>query len=139
MRIRVRQLDEPEMALVEQVVDTLIDHPRIGDIAVVSGALLKDGSTELSADVRSRKAWTCAEPGLMARILTNDLPPVRTVVAACLDRRGSPRVISPCGSCREMLRRWAPDGWVIVSESNDSWMAVSIEDLFPFYEMWPGA
>jgi cytidine deaminase len=136
--MRTRELAPAEQDLIDQAIERYANHPNPGSFSVVAGVLLTDGSTEFGVDVRARKAWVCAEPVVIGQLLTHDRAPISFVVAVCRDgRTGTIEVISPCGSCREILRHHAQHGSVGIRTDDGAVGALAIEDLFPHYGMFP--
>lgn len=136
--IRCRPLSPEESELVEETVRRFVEHADPGSFSVMSGARLVDGTTAFSVDVRSRKNWVCAEPVLIGSLITTSRPMVDFIVAvARKDESKGPEVISPCGSCREVLRHHAPDGWAAFNLPGQGLMAIAVDDLFPGYQMFP--
>ena len=136
--MRTRELAPAEQELIDQAIERHANHPTPGSFSVVAGVLLADGSMEFGVDVRARKAWVCAEPVVIGQLLTHDRASISFVVAVCRDdRTGTIEVISPCGSCREVLRHHAQHGWVGIRGEDGSVEAMSIDDLFPRYRMFP--
>jgi cytidine deaminase len=43
----------------------------------------------------------------------------------------SPKIVPPCGNCRQLLCTYCPDAQVIVAEDKGSFLSVAAKDLLP--------
>jgi len=112
--------------------------------ALVGAALrLNDGSiitaTNLLADVGGLSM--CAEPIAIAEAVRHPDKKIEAVVAVYYVKGEEPRVISPCGRCREAVTDYAPDSVVILREpGKKSLFKVKARDLLPlkYLDYWRG-
>jgi cytidine deaminase len=87
--------------------------------ALVGAAVrLDDGrvilSNNLTADVGSISM--CAEPFAIAEANRSPDRKIETVVAVYHELDREPKVVSPCGRCREVITDFAPAGFVILRD-----------------------
>lgn len=59
--------------------------------------------TALHLDAYVKNCSVCAETSALARAATEGEREIRTIVAVRYRGRGEPKVVSPCGACRELL------------------------------------
>lgn len=110
--------------------------------ALVGAALrLEDGriitSVNLIADVGSLSM--CAEPIAIAEAVKHPDKKIEAVVAVYHMAGQEPRVISPCGRCREALADYALDSFVILREPGTAALfKARAADLLPlrYAEYW---
>ncbi|MDQ0643088.1 hypothetical protein [Microbacterium murale] len=95
--------------------------------AAVRGA---SGSTYLGLHLGSDRVNVCAEPSAIANARIGGEDAVHTIVAVGMDATGVPRVVNPCGVCRELVRRYGDDIRVIVDHSGEL-DVVQPADLLP--------
>jgi cytidine deaminase len=78
----------------------------------------------------------CAEAIALGRAVTEaGEPHIHTIVAVYHPDEGidedNPRIVAPCGMCREMIADYSPGARVLVPDGGDRACAVSIQDLLP--------
>ena len=75
----------------------------------------------------------CGEPGVLTQAIGKK-EKVETIVAVRYEGPDSniAYVASPCGKCRELILRYAPDAHVIVRDYSDTLIKISIKDLLPY-------
>jgi len=106
--------------------------------APVAAALRLDNgeiftAVNLKADVASLSV--CAEPMIIGEARQRTDRKIDTIVAVYFqDKEGfEPRVIPPCGRCRELMTDFTKDGMVIMREPHsDVLFRVRARDLLPF-------
>ena len=104
--------------------------------APVAAALrLDNGETltalNLKADVASLSV--CAEPMVIAEARQRLDRKIETIVAVYYIEGQEPKVIPPCGRCRELMTDFSDHGMVIMREPRESELfKVHARDLLPF-------
>lgn len=104
--------------------------------ALVCAALrLDDGeivtALNMTADVGSLSM--CAEPQAIAEANRRTDRVIQTVVAVYYPPEGEPKVIPPCGRCREIITDFSPAGFVIMRDpGTDTLFKVRGTDLLPY-------
>lgn len=104
--------------------------------ALVCAALrLDDGeivtALNMTADVGSLSM--CAEPQAIAEANRRTDRKIETVVAVYYPPEGEPKVIPPCGRCREIITDFSPAGFVIMRDpGTDQVYKVRGVDLLPY-------
>lgn len=112
--------------------------------AYVGSALrLEDGSVitsqNLIADVGSISM--CAEPQAIAQANRHPDKKITAIVAVYYHKGQEPKIIPPCGRCREIITDFAPDGFVILRDpGTDKMWKTPVNDLLPlkYAEYWDG-
>lgn len=103
--------------------------------AKVCAALrLDDGeivtSLNMTADVGSLSM--CAEPQAIAEANRRVNRVIETIVAVYYPATGIPKVIPPCGRCREIITDFSPAGFVLLRDpGSDDLYKVRSVDLLP--------
>lgn len=115
-----------------------------GEVAppLVGAALrLDDGSviasTNLFADVGSLSL--CAEPFAIAEAAKKTKRRIKAIVAVYHDPGHEPKIIPPCGRCRELITDYAKDAYVILREPGKKTpFKVRARDLLPlkYADFW---
>lgn len=113
--------------------------------ALVGAALrLDDGriitSVNLIADVGGLSV--CAEPVAIAEAIRHPDRKIEAIVAVYHEAGKEPRVISPCGRCREAITDYAQGCFVILREPrNTTLFKVRAGELLPlkYAEYWNGS
>jgi cytidine deaminase len=107
-------------------------HPSVKVAAAVSDS---KGAVHTGVQVRSANCGhcaTCAEPVAIGAALAAGAATLTACVAMVRDRAG-PRVWSPCGTCREMLRDFGVVTVVVAQTSDGHPVTATPDDLLP----WP--
>lgn len=110
--------------------------------ALVSSALRVAGgriitSINLIADVGSLSV--CAEPIAIAEAIRQPGKKIEAIVAVYHEPGQEPRIISPCGRCRELIADYAADSFVILREPKSATVfKVNATELLPlrYSEYW---
>lgn len=88
------------------------------------------GRVHLGLHLSSNRVDICAEPSAIAAARIAGEEQVTTIVAVGMDAAGTPRVINPCGVCRELVPNYGEDIRVIVDDRGEVGV-VSPADLLP--------
>ena len=87
-------------------------------------------SNNLTADVGSISL--CAEPFAIAEANRDPDHKIETIVAVYHELDREPKVVSPCGRCREVITDFAPSGFVILRDPGTAKLyKVRSVDLLP--------
>ncbi len=73
---------------------------------------------------------SCAEDIALGAAISAGERNFKTIVA--VHSLAPNKVVSPCGNCRQMLLKYAPDVKVILNDDTGKLVKVSIKDLLPF-------
>lgn len=123
-------------AAAEKVVKPVLHFSGNARPAPVAAALrLDDGeiltAINLKADVASLSV--CAEPMIISEARQRLDRKIDTIVAVYYIEGQEPRVIPPCGRCRELMTDFGKTGMVIMREPRGSELfKVHAKDLLPF-------
>lgn len=131
----LQPIDDWDQKLIQDATNLLIQRGRSGFHS--TGAAVWSGSGEqfVSLDLRSRKSAVCAEPGAFAAAHSAGIYDIERVVAIChVVENSKYQVISPCGSCRELIHYHCPEAQVIV-EYQHGLYRVDVKRLFLFAEI----
>ncbi|MGV9451570.1 cytidine deaminase family protein [Streptomyces sp. NPDC003635] len=124
--------DELDHELMEQATSLLLSRRRTGFHSVAAVALASSGRRYASLDLRSRKNAVCAEPGAIAAAHSVGDYDVRRLAAVVLvGPDGRTGLISPCGSCRELINYQNPDCEILFDVGGQP-ARITARDLFPF-------
>ncbi|WP_162819083.1 cytidine deaminase [Leifsonia aquatica] len=106
---------------------------RVHDPAAVRVAAAVRGATGavyLGVSLRSPRVSVCAESTAIANAKLAGEAELETIVAVGLGEDDVPRVINPCGVCRELVPALAPGVRVLV-DAGDAVVAVTSPELLP--------
>ncbi|WP_353112928.1 hypothetical protein [Microbacterium sp.] len=84
--------------------------------AAVRGAT---GEVHLGLHLASDRVNVCAEPSAVANARIAGETALETIVSVGMDAAGAPRVINPCGVCRELVPHYGEDIRVIVDDAGE--------------------
>jgi cytidine deaminase len=144
-KLKVSAADKTLVAAAIAAVKAPVRHPDGGIAPALVGAAvrLNDGSiitsTNLIADVSSLSM--CAEPSAIAEAVRYPDKKIEAVVAVYYVRGQEPRVISPCGRCREAVTDYAPESVVLLrTPGKKDLFKVKAKELLPlkYVEYWRG-
>lgn len=88
------------------------------------------GRTYLGLSLLSNRVSICAEPAALANAAMAGETGIESIVAVGMGADDVPRVINPCGICRELVPAYAPDAAVIVDDGGEV-RSVHIAELLP--------
>lgn len=93
----------------------------------------KSGKVYVGLHLPSRQFHLCAEAVAIGAAAVHDDLPVNLVAAMLspTDSSMPDRVVSPCGSCRELINEYAPEAFVVL-EDQSTLGKTQIRRLFPF-------
>lgn len=128
------ELSKADHALVEAAESALRERYSAGRhrtgaaVQAASGAVY----TAVSFKADTGVADLHAEPLAVARAELDGEQGVKTIAAVqpVDDDPAHTRVVSACGACREFLRTYAPNAWLVVEE-NDEFVKYPLSELLP--------
>jgi cytidine deaminase len=124
--------DDLDHELMEEAHNLLVSRRRAGFHSVAAVALASSGRRYTSLDLRSRKNAVCAEPGAIAAAHSVGDYDIRRIAAVVLvGPDGRTGLISPCGSCRELINYQNPDCGILF-DIGGRMARIRSRDLFPF-------
>lgn len=131
----LRPCGDVDYELIAAASSLLSSRGREGHNRVGAAVRTRGGEIFLGLDLVSRKSDICAEPVALGAAAVAGKPEIALVVAVVVSEKdGKPKVISPCGSCRELLYWQARQADVLVNA--DSCCAkVAVAELFRFAEI----
>jgi cytidine deaminase len=131
--MKYRSLSEPDRALIAAAADVVArrydaDRHTVG--AAVRGS---SGKTYAAVNLESPGVDVCAEWTALGMAVSSGERALECCVAVkgSSSGKGAPRVISPCGVCRELLYFYAPRMEVIVTAPAGAPRKVRIAELLP--------
>ena len=142
---QVTEADHALVAAAAAAVKQPVRQPLSGAAPALVGAAvrLSDGSiftaTNLIADVGGLSV--CAEPIALAAAAHHPDKKVEAIVAVYHVPGEAPRVVAPCGRCREAVTDYAPESEVILRMPGDEVLfKVKAAELLPlkYAEYWRG-
>ncbi len=127
----MRALDQGQIRLVEQAQDFLEKYYIRGQHHAAC-ALQCGSDVYFSFHLDTSGFDVCAEPTAISNALQAGESEFLSIVAVLWDgdRSERPRVISPCGECRQVILEYAP-GIDVVVDGDDGLGVESIEALLP--------
>ena len=126
------QLSEEDYELIEAAKETA-DRLHIDDVHEVAAALRttdKKVFTGIHIEAGVGFADVCGEVATICTAVSHGSRDFEAIVAIWGDGKGSYRLLSPCGRCREIISDFNQDTWVIVG-SLDHPYKVKVSDLLP--------
>ncbi|KAI9034614.1 cytidine deaminase-like protein [Hyaloraphidium curvatum] len=129
-------LDEPETLLLRTAIDAAhrLQIPGVQDVAAC--ALTSSGQLFPAVGFESGGfASVCAEVAAMSCMVAAGRRDLAAIVAVWKAPDGGLHIVPPCGRCRELITDFNPQGWVIVSEDEDTW---SHEAIIRPVKVWIG-
>ncbi len=125
-------LCKEDYELIEAAKETA-DRLHLDDIHEVAAAL-RTKSDEIYTGIHTNAnvgfADVCGEVAAICHALAHSHRDIETIVAIWGDGRGSYRLLSPCGRCREVISDFNEEAWVIVGSLDDPYK-VRVSDLLP--------
>lgn len=123
------ELSENDRDLIKIASNFLVENYEKGRHHVAC-ALRCDGKDYLSLHLDTKGFDVCAEPIALSNALMDKQTHFDSLVSVILDETKQPKVIPPCGNCRQILYEYAPDLQVIVP-SDSSYTKVTAQSLLP--------
>lgn len=82
------------------------------------GILATDGKMYFGVSQYGVPIGYCAEPAARSAMLLGSPDNKARTIVALRGKTDPPSVISPCGTCRDFLRFYEPNGYVIIQDPN---------------------
>jgi cytidine deaminase len=126
------KLNKEDIELIQAAKKTA-DRLHLDDIHEVAAALrTKDKTifTGIHTNASVGFADICGEVAAICVAVSNGHRDFKTIVAVSGDGKGSYRLLSPCGRCRELITDFNEDTWVIVGTLEQPYK-VKISELLP--------
>lgn len=123
------ELTDQDRALIRKAIET-VDRLHLGKIQDVAAAVRTTGGEVFSGINFDTKEWwasTCGEVAAIACMVSAGHRDLNTVVAVWRDSEGRHFLLPPCGRCREVIRDFNPDAWVIVTSQSNHWAVGAID------------
>ncbi len=89
------------------------------------------GAIYLGLHIGSKRINVCAESSALANARIAQEDTIHSVVAVSMDGNGEPQVTNPCGVCRELLRSYGAETFVLV-DAEGAVEKVRIKELLPY-------
>ncbi len=126
------ELSEEDHQLIEAAKEAA-DRLHVDDVHEVAAALRtrdKKVFTGIHIEANVGFADVCGEVAAICTAISYGYRDFEAIVAIWGDGKGTYKLLSPCGRCREIISDFNEDTWVIVG-SLDHPYKVSISDLLP--------
>ncbi|MCX6499631.1 MAG: hypothetical protein NTU93_12660 [Arthrobacter sp.] len=89
------------------------------------------GTIYLGLHIGSKRINVCAESSALANARIAQEDTIHSVVAVSMDGSSEPQVTNPCGLCRELLRSYGAETFVLVDAEGEV-EKVRIKELLPY-------
>lgn len=123
-------LDASDIKLVESATSFLVKQ-FVEDRHHIACGLRCEDKTYYSLHMDSKGFDVCAEPITLFNALMDKQSSFMSIVAISWDGSGIPKVVPPCGNCRQILSEYIPELKVIL-QIGDSLQKTSVESLLPY-------
>ena len=74
----------------------------------------------------------CGEVAAICVMVSSGYRDLQTIVAICGDGKGGYKLLAPCGRCREVIKDFNPQAWVIVG-CLESPHKMTVSELLPLH------
>lgn len=109
--------------LYQTAADLIIQRHKPGAHAVSAAVMGASGKvySAVNLDCYLRRAAVCAEPGAIAAAMSAGEPHITAILAVRYNSESpdAPRVVSPCGICRELIADYGPGAAIFVPDGDD--------------------
>jgi len=126
------QLSDKDYQLVDRAKETFVEYhdPKHHEVSAAIRTSSGNVYTAMSLDTTIGTDAVYAEPIAIGRAIMNDETQIDVSVAIWEGPDGEMGVISACGICRELIRDYNPETWIIVPE-DDSLVKYRVSELLP--------
>lgn len=129
VEVRFFELDDADRQLIAAAAEVLRARYEPDSITVASAVRCAGGRIYTGVNLDGSGFGPCAEQVALGAAVTAGETGVEAVVAVC--RRGDDYpVLSPCGNCRQMMLRFAPEAVVILDVGGRA-LKAAVADLLP--------
>lgn len=129
------RIDQSDSELIKIACDFLKTHYQHNKHHVAAAIKMKGGQIITGIHLKSSvgPSSICAEATAISQAVLIKDDSIATIVAVKYptDDNSEPFVVSPCGSCRELISDYAPSAHVIIHPNQGSIEKVSISALLP--------
>lgn len=125
-------LSEEDLELIEAAKEAA-DRLHVDDVHEVAAAVRttdKKVFTGIHIEASVGYADVCGEVAAICTAISHRCRDFEAIVAIWGDGKGSYRLLSPCGRCREIISDFSKDTWVIVGSLEHPYK-VKVSDLLP--------
>ena len=126
------ELSEEDLELIEAAKETA-DRLHVDDVHEVAAALRttdKKVFTGIHIEASVGFADVCGEVAAICTAISHGSRDFEAIVAIWGDGKGTYKLLSPCGRCRELISDFNKDTWVIVGSLRHPYK-VKVSDLLP--------
>jgi cytidine deaminase len=126
------KLSEEDLKLIEAAKETA-DRLHVDDVHEVAAALRttdKTVFTGIHIEANVGFADVCGEVAAICTAISHGHRNFEAIVAIWGDGKGTYKLLSPCGRCRELISDFSKDTWVIVGSLEQPYK-VKVSDLLP--------
>lgn len=126
------KLTEEDLELMEAAKETA-DRLHVDDVHEVAAALRTTGKkvfTGIHIEASVGFADVCGEVAAICTAISQGCRNFEAIVAIWGDGKGTYKLLSPCGRCRELISDFSKDTWVIVGSLEHPYKA-KVSDLLP--------
>lgn len=102
---------------------------------VAAAVRTKDGRVFTGIHIEASQGFAdiCGEVAAICTAVSHGCRDFEAIVAIWQDQEGTHHLLSPCGRCREVIRDFNEDTWVIVGSIKDPYK-VKVSKLLPLKE-----
>lgn len=126
------KLSEEDLELIEAAKEAA-DRLHVDDVHEVAAALRttdKKVFTGIHIEANVGFADVCGEVAAICTAISHGHRNFEAIVAIWGDGKGTYKLLSPCGRCRELISDFSEDTWVIVGSLEQPYK-VKVSDLLP--------
>jgi cytidine deaminase len=126
------KLSEEDLELIETAKEAA-DRLHVDDVHEVAAALRttdKKVFTGIHIEANVGFADVCGEVAAICTAISHGHRNFEAIVAIWGDGKGTYKLLSPCGRCRELISDFSEDTWVIVGSLEQPYK-VKVSDLLP--------
>ncbi|MFQ6068853.1 MAG: cytidine deaminase [Candidatus Bathyarchaeia archaeon] len=126
------ELSKEDLELIEAAKEAA-DRLHVDDVHEVAAALRTEDKkvfTGIHIEASVGFADICGEVAAICTAFSHGYKNFETIVAIWGDGKGTYKLLSPCGRCREVISDFSKDTWVIVGSLKHPYK-VKVSDLLP--------
>lgn len=124
------QLIKEDEELIEAAAQVIKRNYVRGRHHVGAAVRMRSGRVYTGVHMESRVHDICAEPVALGTAATHGEREIDTIVAVTVAGQGVARVLSPCGTCRELISFYGPEARVLFVEDGEVKKCLA-KDLLP--------
>lgn len=126
----IAELTDQDRALVQTAIETadrLYLHT-VQEVAAAARTASGHVFSGIGFDTNSAWADTCGEVAALSCMVAAGHRNLEMIVAVWRDQQGRHFLLPPCGKCREVIRSFNRQAWVIVTSRPNHWEIGSIDE-----------